>query len=149
MPAAIRVSTLKSHVSLEEEREALTRRIAEIDERLRVLGGRFPRTLRRVNPNRRGHGEMTRDILFALKEAGGNGVRICEVARKIDHTNTRSLNAWFSAYLKTMPGLVRLSRGRYALRAFPVAPQREHSLNKAAREAAANARQREERDFVP
>jgi len=111
MNATTRISVLRELVALEEERERLTRRLTELDDRVRAL--RIPRKPRAINPNRRGRGKLAQEVIEGLKAAGRDGVRICELARQIACA-PRTLNAWFSIYAKKMPGLERIAPGRYA-----------------------------------
>jgi len=119
MSTITRISCLKKMVALEEQRETLAQRLQLLDQRLRELRTMMPpktppKLKRPPNPNRKGRGELRRQILDALEAAGSQGVRAQDIARQAG-VKAPHIHAWFSMYMKRLPGLVRVSPGCYVL----------------------------------
>ena len=127
------IDYLSDLIAGEEEREGLTRRLdalepgtervalreelARLDKRLRAMRRVFPnkpKSHRRKtsNPLRRLRGGLTQEILDMLQRAGRRGLRVMDVARRLDY-DRRYVNTWFRN-AKRSQQVVHLARGHYA-----------------------------------
>lgn len=68
-------------------------------------------SLRRVRSQR---GEISRQILGVLSDAGREGISVQEIASKIG-ANYRNIHVWFSSTGKKNPQILKVGRGRFTL----------------------------------
>lgn len=60
-------------------------------------------------------GKLKASILAILKTAGPEGIAVKDVAAKLN-AKPQNIHVWFSSTGKNVPGLVRVSEGRYGLK---------------------------------
>jgi hypothetical protein len=72
--------------------------------------------LRKGSNKRTSHGTMKASILAALTEAGADGLSTGEVAEKI-RAKKSAVGVWFYTTGKTVEGLTKVGRGRFAFTA--------------------------------
>lgn len=60
-------------------------------------------------------GKLKSSILAILKAAGPEGIAVKDVAAKLK-AKPQNIHVWFSSTGKKVPGLVRVSEGRYSLK---------------------------------
>ena len=112
--------SLRNLLRLAERRERLQQELATIEQAIytkvnqsrliRPIEKKSVRKLKRAKRGRRG--ALKGKILEALKAAGSRGIKVTELAERLNVKN-QSLHVWFSTTGKTIKGLRRTSPGQY------------------------------------
>jgi hypothetical protein len=95
-------------VELLKEKETLTARLATVDAELRAFQGAAPQG----KPSKRKRGEIKRRIIAELQKAGANGVKVTELAKRLNRRGA-SVHVWFNTTGRKIPQIVRAGRGLY------------------------------------
>jgi hypothetical protein len=96
-------------VALLKEKDQLDARRAEVIGELREIQG-MP-SAGRARGDGRARGRLREEIEAALREAGAAGLRVAELARRLNRPNA-SVHVWFTK-AKEDPHIEKLGRGHY------------------------------------
>ena len=93
-------------VELLKEKETLAGRLAAVDAELQSIQGVAPQG----KPAKRKRGEIKRRIIADLQKAGAKGVKVTELAKRLNCRGA-SLHVWFNTTGRKTPQIVRAGRG--------------------------------------
>lgn len=122
---ALSPETLKELLNLAEQKQALLKQIAVIDNSIAKIasGSALPasapkkaaKAVKKAPTSKRGkRGNLKEGIISLLTEAGATGIAVLEIAKKLS-TKPQSIHAWFQTTGKKVPGISKAGRGVYSL----------------------------------